>query len=183
MNKNNKDNMEIKIMEAFTSMKSDQEIGMPDIEDELSKLMIRRNRQTMMNHWRKIAASVATIVTVCCIAVAAIINHRTMVSDENKADITENTFTTKARNTQAIPVDTTLAMPRLVALDNAELCEIMDSLNNIYKVEVVFNNEEVKHLHLHFKFCTGDKLSEVIQNLNMFEKINIKQTDGKLEVE
>lgn len=174
--------MEIKIMEAFTSMKSDHEIGMPNIEDELSKLMIKRNKQTM-NHWRKIAASVAAIVTVCCIAMAAIINHITMVSDESKADITENTFTTEAKNTQTIPVDTTLALQHIVAFDNAELFEIMDSLNNTYKVEVVFNNEEVKHLHLHFKFCTGDKLNDIIQNLNMFEKINIKQTDGKLEVE
>lgn len=182
MNKNYKDDMEIRIMEAFTSMKSDQEIGMPDVEAELSELLRKKNMQTK-NHWRKIAASVTAIITVCCIGVAAIINHGAMVSNENKIDVTENTYTEEAKNALTVSADTALTMSRIVAFDNAELCEIMDSINNIYKVKVVFNNEEVKHLHLHFKFCTDDKLNDVIQSLDMFEKINIKEKEGKLEVE
>lgn len=174
--------MEIKIMETFTSMKSDQEIGMPNVEDELSKLLRKKNKQTK-NHWRKIAASVAATVTVCCIAVAAIINHGMMASDGNKAEVTEKVCMPEANNTLIVPVDTALTVPRIATFDNAELCEIMDSISNIYKVEVVFANEEVKHLHLHFKFCTADKLNDVIQHLNMFEKINIKEKEGILEVE
>lgn len=182
MNKNYKDNMEIKIMEAFTSMKSDQEIGMPDVEDELSKLLRNRDKQAK-NHWRKTAASVVAIITVCCIAVAAIINHGIIASDVNKAEATENVFLPEAKNALSIPADTAMTMSRIVAFDNAELCEIMDSISKIYKVEAVFVNEDAKHLHLHFKFYTDDRLNDVIQNLNMFEKINIKEKEGILEVE
>lgn len=182
MNNYYKDNMEIKIMEAFTSMKSDQEIEMPNVEDELSKLLIKKNKQTK-NHWRKTAASVAAIVTVCCIAVAAIINNAIMVSDDNKAEATENVCMPEVENALSVPADSAMSMPRIAAFDNAELCEIMDSISNIYKVEVVFINEDVKHLHLHFKFCTDDELNDVIQNMNMFEKINIKEKEGRLEVE
>lgn len=163
-------------------MKSDQEIGMPDVESQLSELLRKKNKQTK-NYWRKIAASIAIIFAVSCIAIAAIINHEIMASDENKPEATENEFMPEAKNTLSVPADTALAMPRIVAFDNAELCEIVDSIAGIYKLEVVFINEEVKHLHLHFKFRTDDKLNDVIQNLNMFEKINIKDKEGILEVE
>lgn len=163
-------------------MKSDQEIGMPDVEDELSELLRKRNKQAK-NHWRKVAASVAAVVTVCCIAVAAIVNHVIMAYDEDKAEVTGNVFMYGVENEASVTEDTVMTTSRVVAFDNAELCEIMDSISNIYKVEVGFVNEEVKHLHLHFKFCTDDKLNDVISNLNMFEKISIKEKEGRLEVE
>ena len=56
MNKNHKDNMELKIMEAFTSVKSDKEIGLPNVEEELAKLMARKNKRRVI-FFRKIVPS------------------------------------------------------------------------------------------------------------------------------
>lgn len=174
--------MELKIMEAFTSMKQDKEIGMPNIEDELSKVLAKRNKRVVSN-WRKIAVSVAVIVTICSIAVATIINHRISVSNQIKSDVSRNIVATESRNTQSIPENPSLTVSHVVSFDNAELSEIMDSIGNVYKIEFVFVNEEIKHLHLHFKFDTSDTLNDIIQNLNMFERINIKEKEGILEVE
>lgn len=130
--------------------------------------------------------SMAIIFAASCIAVAAIIEHQTIaafLSEKSKTDVSENSITKGQYIKQTISTDTTIIKPHVVAFDNAELCEIMDSINNIYKVKVVFNNEEVKHLHLHFKFCTDDKLNDVIQSLDMFEKINIREKEGILEIE
>lgn len=182
MNVNYKDDMEIKIMEAFASVKSDQEIGMPDVEEELSKIMVNRNKQDR-KHWRNIAAAVAVIVTASCIAVAAIINNRASSLDEFKLDTAMSPLSTQPGEEQVISADTTVSMPHMVTFENAELNEIMDSIDNIYNVEVVFMNDDVRHLHLHFKFDANAKLSNVVQNLNMFDKINIKEKEGKLEVE
>lgn len=185
MKKENRDDIELKIMEAFTSVKSDKEIGMPDIEKEFSTITAKQNKSSQ-NSLRKIAAVAAIIIAISCIAVAAIINRKTIVnifSNRNKIEISRDAFTIVQDDALAVPTDTTLAKSRMIAFENAELCEIMDSINNVYNTNVVFKNEDIKHLHLHFCFNTDEKLNDVIISLNMFEKINIRLKDKKLEVE
>ena len=184
MNKNHKDSMEIKIMEAFTSMKSDQEIGMPNVEEELAKLMARKNRRRVV-FFRKMAASIAFAVAICGIAVAAIVNHGA-ISDffSGKTNsIAEEKLMRISNDLTIIPSDTVTITSGVMMFENSELADIMQSISNAYKKEVVFKNEELKHVHLHFQYNTEDKLEQVLQSLNMFEKINVKLNDDKLEVE
>lgn len=176
--------MEIKIMETFTSMKSDQEIGMPNVEEELIKLMARKNRRRVV-FFRKMAASIAFAVAICGIAIAAIVNHGA-ISDffSGKANsIAEEKLMRISNDLTIIPSDTVTITSGVMMFENSELADIMQSISNAYKKEVVFKNEELKHVHLHFQYNTEDKLEQVLQSLNMFEKINVKFNDDKLEVE
>lgn len=184
MNKNNKDNMELKIMEAFTSMKSDQEIGMPNVEEELAKLMARKNRRRVV-FFRKMAASIAFAVAICGIAVAAIVNHGAIPSFffGKTNSIAEEKQMRNSNDLTIIPSDTVTVTSGVMMFENSELADIMQSISNAYKKDVVFKNEELKHVHLHFQYNTEDKLEQVLQSLNMFEKINVKFNDDKLEVE
>lgn len=184
MNKNHKDSMEIKIMEAFTSMKSYQEIGMPNVEEELAKLMARKNRRRVV-FFRKMAASIAFAVAICGIAVAAIVNHGAIPSFffGKTNSIAEEKQMRISNDLTIIPSDTVTVTSGVVMFENSELADIMLSISNAYKKEVVFKNEELKHVHLHFQYKTEDKLELVLQSLNMFEKINVKLNDDKLEVE
>lgn len=183
--KNPKDDIGFEVMEAFTSMKSDQEIGMPNVEQELAKLKAKRNRHTV-SAFRKIAASVAIVLAVSGIAVAAIINHHRIYNlfTGNDTEIIEETSTTTIPTELVItPSDTIVVKQGVIMFENAELEEIMTSISNNYKIDIIFKKEELKHLHLHYQYNTADKLEQVLQTLNSFEKINMKNNEGKLEVE
>ena len=177
--KNQNDNMEIEIMEAFTSMKSDREIGMPDIEQELAKLTVGRyaHGSTFLS---KIASTIAILVAISGIAVAAIVNHQAIA---NFFSGYKETIVSAENRLKSITSDSIAATPKVIEFENSELAEIMNSIGNTYKTDVRFKEEEKKHIHLHFQYNTSDKLDQVIFSLNMFEKINIKLVDGKLEVE
>lgn len=184
MNKDHKDNMELKIMEAFTSMKSNQEIGMPNVEEELARLLARKNRRRVV-FLRKIAASIVFAVVICGIAVAAIVNHGAIpdfFSDKTN-NIAEEEQMRIPYDQTIIPSDTVTVTSGVVMFENSELADIMQGISNAYKKEIVFKNEELRHVHLHFQYNTEDKLELVLQGLNMFEKINVKLDDDKLEVE
>lgn len=177
--KNHKDNMEIEIMEAFTSMKSDREIGMPDIEQELAKLTERmETRASSLS--RKIASTIAVLVAISGIAVAAVVNHQAIV---NFFSGNKETTVSAENRLQSTTSDSIAATPKVVKFENSELAEIMSSISNTYKTDVTFKDVEKKHIHLHFQYYTSDKLEQVIISLNMFEKIDVKLVDGKLEVE
>lgn len=181
--KNPKDDMDIEVMEAFTSMKSDQEIGMPDVDEELAKLKAVRVKPHV-SPFRTIAASVAIIVAVSSIAVAAVVNREAIANffAGDNTPVAENAAAIPAE-LQIVPNDTIMVTPGVVMFENNELVEIMTSISNGYKKEVVFKTEAVKHIHLHFQYNTEEKLEQVLQSLNMFEKISVKLNNNKLEVE
>ena len=170
--------MEIEIMEAFTSIKSDQEIGMPDVEHELARLKARRNVPSV-SPFRKIAATIAIVVAISGIAVAAVVNHQAITNF-----FTGNRTSVEAEaQPQLAPSDTIPAKPKVVKFANSELEEIMTSIGCNYGKSVIFKKEELKHVHLHFQYDTSEKLERVILCLNMFEKIKIRLNGDKLEVE
>lgn len=183
--KHPKDNIGFEVMEAFTSMKSDQDIGMPNVEQELAKLKAKRNSQSV-SAFRKIAASIAIVLAISGIAVAAIINHQaiySLLTDNDSNTISETSTAIIPNELLITPSDTVVVKPGVVMFENAELDEIMTSISNNYKIEVVFKKEELKHLHLHYQYNTEDKLEQVLQTLNSFEKINVNNNKGKLEVQ
>lgn len=67
MNKDNRYQTELELMEAFTHQKSDAEIGMPDIEAELARVhaMAAKPRPA----WGRFAAAVACVCAVAAIGI------------------------------------------------------------------------------------------------------------------
>lgn len=182
--KNPKDDMELEVMEAFASTKSDEEIGMPDVEQELTLLKARKN-QTHISPFRQIAASVILVLAIGGIAVAAVANRQAIADFFVHSDVSAEKQVAEivSDNLRITPSDSIVVNPGVIMFENAELVEIMTSISNSYKVEVIFRDEALKSLHLHFQYNTDDKFDLILESLNMFEKIRIKMNDGKLVVE
>ncbi len=157
---------------------------MPNVEDELAKLMARKNRQRVIS-FRRIAAAIATVLAISGIAIAAIVN-RGVISDfyySNNKSIVAEKQAKISNEVTIIPSDSVTIASGVMMFEDSELADIMLSISNAYKKEVVFKNEELKYIHLHYHYNTDDKLEHVLQSLNMFEKINVKLNNDKLEVE
>lgn len=86
-------------------------------------------------------------------------------------------------NLMIIPNDSVPRPSGVVTFDNHELADILTSICNAYRVEIVFKDEEQKHIRLHFSYDTKDRLADVIESLNTFEKFRLELKDDKLKVE
>ena len=181
------DNIEFELMEAFTSEKSDKDIGMPDIEQELA-LVKEKHGIRIFPPMRKIAASVAIIMALGGITLAAVVNGDRLAlffTGNNEMPASAVTKTSVARNNELIimPSDTVIVEKGDITFDDSSLADIMTSISNNYKINVEFNNKELKAIRLHFKYNTSDSLEDVVKALNMFEKIKVRHNNEKLEVE
>lgn len=181
------DNIEFELMEAFTSEKSDKDIGMPDIEQELALVKEKHGRR-IFPPMRKIAASVAIIMVLGGITLAAVVNGDRLAlffTGNKELPASAVTKTSVARNNELIimPSDTVIVEKGDITFDDSSLADIMTSISNNYNINVEFNNKEQKAIRLHFKYNTSDSLEDVVKALNMFEKIKVRHNNEKLEVE
>lgn len=181
------DNIEFELMEAFTSEKSDKDIGMPDIEQELA-LVKEKHGIRIFPPMRKIAASVAIIMALGGITLAAVVNGDRLAqffTGNKELPASAVTKTSVARNNELIimPSDTVIVEKGYITFDDSSLADIMTSISNNYNINVEFNNKELKAIRLHFKYNTSDSLEDVVKALNMFEKIKVRHNNEKLEVE
>lgn len=140
------------------------------------------------------AASIAAIICVSAVAVAAGIAVTFAVSEHRAATVAE----TANLNTEAIGstpsaevtaakgaeiVDTIVADMTPVMFENEPLETIMKKIAEAYGVEVKFNNKEAAVLHLFYKFDPALPLGEVIEQLNTFEQINITRNGDTLNID
>ena len=79
--------------------------------------------------------------------------------------------------------DTIMVSPIPIMFENEPLDAIMKEVAAAYGVEVKFNNREVASLHLYYKLDTSLPLNEVVEQLNTFEQINIKQYGNLLNID
>lgn len=184
---NKKDNIELELMEAFTSIKSDKDIGIPDIEQELAMIKEKHNKRIVFHTMRRIAASIAIILTLGGITLAAVnsdvIAQLFEAKDEHTSTSQSEPITSINNDLIILPSDTVTVQKGEVVFDDSSLSDIMMSISNNYSIPVEFNNKELKDVRLHFRYDTSDALDDVVKALNMFEKIKIRKINGKLEIE
>ncbi len=185
------------LRQAFAQGKTDEEIQMPDAEAELATFMAAHKNQferkplvnverktVRLTFIRKIAALFLGIVMLSGFAYAAV---RTSFftrpwSEEEKAEPVV-VADVRPSSLMIVPNDTVPQPKGVVTFDNHELVDILTSICNAYKVEIVFKNEEQKHIRLHFSYDTKDKLEDVIESLNTFGVFRLELKDKKLNVE
>ena len=177
------------LRQAFADSRTDEQIGMPDAEAELGKFIATHRSQferktTRLTIIRKIAALFLGIVMLSGFAYAAV---RTSFftqpwSEQPVAEVVE-VLPEAEKGLVLLPCDTIPAIKGDVTFEDNELEEVLRSICNAYKVEIVFRNEEQKHILLHFSYNTEDKLQDVVDGLNLLKKFCLKQKDNKLTVE
>ena len=70
-----------------------------------------------------------------------------------------------------------------VVFENAELEQILSELSDHYHVSVEYRNEEVRHLRLYTKWEPTAPLTEMLERINRFEKVNITLKEQQMVVE
>lgn len=161
-----------------------------DVDAEWEGFAQKRGRRPRLSYlWRgSRAASIAAIVGSSVVAVAAgiavtvaVVAHKQEpVSKEATVVATAMPATTEAIVT---PTDTARTASEPVMFENEPLEAIMKEVAAAYGVEVKFNNREVASLHLYYKLDTSLPLNEVVEQLNTFEQINIKQDGNILNID
>ena len=134
------------------------------------------------------AASIAAIVGTSIVAVAAgiavtvaVVTHKPEPGSKEATVVS----TAMPATTEDIitPADTARTASEPVMFENEPLKAIMKEVAAAYGVEVKFNNREVASLHLYYKLDTSLPLNEVVEQLNTFEQINIKQEGNILNID
>ena len=64
-----------------------------------------------------------------------------------------------------------------------ELQQILSELADHYHLEVDYRNEQARHVRLYTKWNTAAPLSQIVERLNHFEKVNIRQTNKQIIAE
>lgn len=81
-------------------------------------------------------------------------------------------------DTVTVPDDSIRQSVSTVLFENETLAAILDTVAGWYGVTVSYGTPEVAELHLYYRFDPKMPLSEIVEQLNTFEQINIR-LDGK----
>lgn len=87
----------------------------------------------------------------------------------------------KVAPTDTIPAETT-PLPETIVFKGENLERILADMAGYYGVTVKFNQDAAKSLLLYFEWDQSLPLSDVVEQLNNFEQINITLTDKALTV-
>ncbi len=187
------DNMELEVMRAFTSRKSDQEMGMPDVEQELARLKARRSglprmgdsRGGRLSLLRKMAAILVAALMLTGLSYAAVrTSFFTQSWNEDKAQMAE------VKTADADPTEHTAYAPEIkmvgdsvILFKDFRLDSIMMQIDKYYQVESQFADAESRSMRLLFKWNRQHSLEEVLERMNGFERLKVRREENKLIVE
>lgn len=170
--------------ELYTLMAKLKGAAMSDELTDSNRHAAAPRRRTAILPFRKIAALFLGIVMLSGFAYAAV---RTSFFTQpwSKEPKVETAVVAEAvpASLLIVPNDSVQKPAGVVTFDNHELTDILTSICNAYRVEIVFKDEEQKHIRLHFSYDTKDKLEDVIESMNTFQKFRLELKDNKLNVE
>lgn len=180
-------------MRAFTSRKSDQEIGMPDVELELARLRAKRSdlsrmkvsRREHLLPLRKVAAILVVALVLTGLSYAAVrTSFFTQSWNEDKTQVVEQKTTDAEPSEQPVckPVITQQG-DSIVLFKDVRLDSILMLTDVHYEVKSRFGDDDLRQVRLLFKWHKQHSLDEVLQRLNGFERFQIRREENKLFVE
>ena len=137
----------------------------------------KTRRSKDMKLW-KIAAMFIGIILLSGISFAAVYIIRSQETGGEKQESAvaakPQSIVVKSQQTESDTIRT---------FENAELQQILGELSDHYHVDVDFRNEQVRHIRLYTKWDTSAPLSQIIERLNNFEKVSIRQTNSQIIAE
>ena len=125
----------------------------------------------------KIAAMFIGIILLSGLTYAAVQFSRQTTDDVKSQTLEMQAAETRQQPTEVTPQDS------IRTFVNAELQQILGELADYYHVDVDYRNEQARHLRLYTKWNTTAPLSQMIERLNNFEKVSIRQTDNQIIAE
>ena len=137
----------------------------------------KTKRNTGVRLW-KIAAMFIGIILLSGITFAAVHIMRSQESGYRSQE------TVAVTNSQlSIPNSQPSESDTIRTFENAELQQILGELADHYHLEVDYRNEQARHIRLYTKWNTSAPLSQMVERLNNFEKVSIRQAKNQIIAE
>ncbi len=163
----------------------------PDLDAEWNRFSSehRKRKDTWSGFFinRKAAAAVAAAVVSFAVVAATIgITKSLRRADSSTYTITEQpTVLEKASSKACEQEDSTekTGVEEIKVFKDQTFEQIIKDISSFYGVTVSFNSSDSKNLRLYFKWDKTQPLSEVVDQLNSFEHIEIKVKDKVITVE
>lgn len=169
--------------EQLDQMLEETHINVPDANEEWERFVgerriTRREKFSLM----KIAAIFVGVLMLSGIAYAAIhfIGGSSQKVQEPQTVITDNA---QRPTSEAQPTGDNSTELKTVVYENLELVTILNDIAKFYQVETVYKQEDTKHIRLYFTWDKQQKLDDVIDVFNKFERFHITRENQKLTVE
>lgn len=170
-----------------SAIEANEEVDVDAEWEDFSKKYPVHSRRTFLWFGSR-AASIAAIAGTSIVAVAAGIAITVTVIGHKQGPIAERGVV--APSAVAVSADTTTTKNDTVMVgltpvmfENEPLEKIMKEVASAYGVDVRFDNREAALLHLYYKFDPSLPLTEVVEQLNTFEQINIKHNGNILIID
>lgn len=170
-----------------SAIEANKEINIDAEWEAFSRKHPVRNRRTFFWFGNR-AASIVVIVSTSIVAIAAGIAVTVAVTDRKPDAVDEyidiaTSVVAVSKDTITAKLDTVTVSRPPIMFEDEPLEKIMREIADAYDVEVEFNNKEAALWHLYYKFDPSLPLTEVVEQLNTFEQINIKQNGIVLTID
>lgn len=162
----------------------DRKIGMPDIDMEWAKFekevidaseeksKMESEKWKVNRNWSRAAMFIGIIMGVSLIALASIYFYPTPKQEtENKKDVAEQIAA--VQHTEEIKTDTLTINREVFKFDNIEMKTIAKKVGDYYGKQIVFENEEAKHVRLYIQIEKTKSIKEVVEFMNNFKKVHL----------
>ena len=162
----------------------DRKIGMPDIDMEWAKFekevidaseeksKVESRKWKVNSNWSRAAMFTGIIMGVSLIALASIYFYPTPKQEtETKKDVAEQIAA--VQHTEEIKTDTLTINREVFKFDNIEMKTIAKKVGDYYGKQIVFENEEAKHVRLYIQIEKTKSIEEVVEFMNNFKKVHL----------
>lgn len=162
----------------------DRKIGMPDIDMEWAKFekevidaseeksKMESGKWEVNSNWSRAAMFIGIIMSVSLIALASIYFYPTPKQEtENKKDVAEQIVA--VQHTEEIKTDTLTINREVFKFDNIEMKTIAKKVGDYYGKQIIFENEEAKHVRLYIQIEKTKSIEEVVEFMNNFKKVHL----------
>ena len=162
----------------------DRKIGMPDIDMEWAKFekevidaseeksKMESGKWEVNRNWSRTAMFIGIIMGVSLIALASIYFYPTQKQEtETKKDVAEQIAA--VQHTEEIKTDTLTINREVFKFDNIEMKTIAKKIGDYYGKQIVFENEEAKHVRLYIQIEKTKSIEEVVEFMNNFKKVHL----------
>jgi hypothetical protein len=142
-------------------------------------------------HWLRAAAlfvGVLLVTAIACAAVVSVLHHHHSPAKTESIAVKKNRTPVKTEKRKVFNSKDSLRLksvscPATMTFDDVNLEKILAKWSTYYKVRVIYSDDEVKHVRLHFVWNQTKSLDENIRLLNSFQKISIVRKGNLLTVE
>ena len=169
--------------EQLDKMLEDSHIPTPNVDKEWQRFKTRtQSKQQHRSKPLQWAATLAILAALSGISYAAISHFVSAKEDTNVTTTTvvdEKETAVKTANVE----EKTDTIRTAQNFNNVQLQDIMNQLNKDFGVKVVFNNENARKIRLYLSWEADDKLQDIVNRINHFEKVHLSLSDKTITIE